>query len=374
MDATTTATEDPSKLRRALRIVTGTDPTRQATRHVVARCHRIAQATLRQQQRTGSLREDVLGEDTGDLAIDAIAGLFERDDQGRFPELREYFGGQLATGCPEQNAESEQSVQSDLRRLVQSAVTDWLFEAYRAADRSLSNQLSALKRAVNQREDACLRRRGRTQWLEVSRQSGDFEQDGSRPRKGSSSEPESRLGRPMPLETLEAHLTGKVAEASCTEDLLMAAIDVLRAHPDYEAAYPLTRLAQAMRAARSRVQAVTEHSGPVSYPDRPVLKPEETRHHIEKTLSALQAEKQSTYVGQGKITKDTYAAYFNALYDRLEARFVPPGDPEMTHHEALAGHLLGLSKQDYRAQHRARFEYLEQEAREALVDRLRDVI
>jgi len=308
----------------------------------------------------------VLGEDIDDLAIDAIADLFERDDEGQFPELQGYFT------CVE--VQDEDDLKQDLGRLVRSAVTDWLFEAYRAADRSLSNQLSALKRAVKQRSEAHLRRRGRTQWLEVTERSGREAQNGSETQADARSDPEARSGRPMPLETLEAHLTGEVAEASSTGDLLEAAMAVLRAHPDYEAAYPLTRLAQAMRTARARVQAVTEHSGPVAHPDRPMLKPEETRHYIEKTLSALQAEKRPTYVGQGKVTKDTYAAYFEALYDRLEARFVPPGDPEMTHYEALAGHLPELTKQDYRSEHRARFEYLEQEAREQLVGRLQDVV
>lgn len=364
---TRTASADPrSTLSEALGVVVGPDPTRQATRRVTRHCYRIARAYLRQQQRAGSLREDVLGEDVDDLAIDAIADLFKRDDEGQFPELQRYFT------CAEEKDEDD--LKQDLGRLVRSAVTDWLFEAYRAADRSLSNQLSALKRAVNRREEARLRRRGRTQWLEVTGRSGAGARHAPQTPEENRSERKARSGRPMPLETLEAHLTGAVAEASSTEDLLQAAIDVLRAHPDYEAAYPLTRLAQAMRTARARVQAVTEHSGPTTHPDRPVLKPEETRHYIEKTLSALQTEKRSTYVGQGKVGEETYTAYFDALRDRLEARFVPPGDPEMTHHEALADHLPGLTKQDYRSQHRARFEYLEQEAREALVGRLQHVI
>ena len=362
MDATATTRGRTLALPRALQITTGPSPTQRATRRVVHRCHQIARVTLRQQKRTGSLREDVLGEDVGDLAIDAIAGLFERDDHGRFPELRRYFGGQASSDHP------EEELIRDLRRLVQSTVTDWLFEAYRAADRSLSNQLRALKRAAGQREDVCLQRRGAVQWVECGGQ-----KESSRREEGTSQK-RRRPGRPMPLGVLEAHLTGEVAEASSTGDLLERAIKTLRAHPDYEAAYPLTRLAQAMRSARARVQSVTEHSGSVSHPDRPVLRPEETRRYIQNTLSKVRAEKRSTYVGQGKVDEATYAAYFAALQDRLEARFVPPGDPEMTHHEALMEHLSGLTKETYRDEHRARFEYLEQQARESLITRLQDVI
>ena len=379
MGTATTSTGDRLTLWRALRVATGPDPTPRATRRVVRHCHQIARATLRQQQRTGSLREDVLGEDAGDLAMDAIAELFERDDQGRFSELRAYFGGQLAAG------RSEQEVEEKLRRLVQSAVTDWLFEAYRAADRSLSNQIRALKRAVGRREDARLQRRGTVQWVELATgetstgetSTGETADENASRAEDLPKDP-SRLGRrrpgrPMPLQVLEAHLTGAVAEAGSTGDLLEKALSALREHPVYEAAYPLTRLAQAMRSARVRVQAVTEHSGTSVSPEEPLLRPGETQRYIDETLRALQAEKRETYVGQSKLTEETYVAYFRALRDRLEARFVPPGDPEMTHYEALSGH-LPLGKDEYREEHRSMFEYLERQAREKLVGRLEEVL
>lgn len=346
-----------------LETLLGPDPSRQATRRIVSRCYRIARAYLHQHRRTGALREDVLGEDVGDLAMDAIAGLFERNDQGRFPELRRYFRDASCGAFPPED-QDEHDLERALRRLVHSAVADWLFEAYRAADRSLSNQIRSLKRALGNREDAHLQRRGKAQWMEVTEEPSSAFQD-LRPR-----EP----GRPMPLETLEAYLTGAVAEASSTGDLLEVAIETLRAHPDYEAAYPLTRLAQAMRAARTRVQAVTDYSAPTTDPDRPLLKEEEIRRYIKKSLSALRGEKRMTYVGEGKIDEDTYAAYFRALRDRLGARFVPPGDPEMTHYDALAEHLPGLEKEEYRDEHRSRFEYLERQARQVLVDRLQEVV
>jgi hypothetical protein len=321
----------------------------------------------------------VLGEDVSDLAIDAIAELFERGDQGRFPELRAYFGGQLAAGRSEQEAE-EQEAEEKLRRLVQSAVTDWLFEAYRAADRSLSNQIRALKRAVGRREDARLRRRGTVQWVELATgetSTGETaDENASRaedPPKDPSRLGRRRPGRPMPLQALEAHLTGAVAEAGSTGDLLERTLSALREHPVYEAAYPLTRLAQAMRSARVRVQAVTEHSGTSVSPEEPLLRPGETQRYIDETLRALQAEKRETYVGQSKLTEETYVAYFRALRDRLEARFVPPGDPEMTHYKALSGH-LPLGKNEYREEHRPMFEYLERQAREKLVGRLEEVL
>jgi hypothetical protein len=331
----------------------------------------MARAYLRQQERRGALREDVLGEDTDDLAMDAVAALFERDEQGRFPELRRYFEGRVGADV------DPDALEEDLRRLVSSAVTDWLFEAYRAADRSLSNLIRALKRAVTSRNDARLRRRGRTLWVEGRRpasagrgadaaRNGDHTWAGAQPDR-------ARPGRPMPMETLEARLTGAVAANPSTGALLGVAMKALRAHPDYEAAYPLTRLAQVMRAARIRVQAVTEHDETVS-PDAPLLRTDELTTLIEQVLAEVREEKRSTYVDSGPLDEETYAAYFRALRDRLDARFVPPGDPTMTHYDALSAHRSGLSQDTYRTEHRARFEYLDQCVREALIDRLQDVV
>jgi hypothetical protein len=176
------------------------------------------------------------------------------------------------------------------------------------------------------------------------------------------------------METLEARLTGAVAEDPSTGELLDVALEALRAHPHCASAYPLTRLAQVMRAACTRVQAVTEHNGTVTTPEPPLLQADELLPLIDRVLAAVRDDKQPTYVGAGKVDEDTYRAYFRALRDRLEARFVPPGDPDLTHFEALADHLPGLCRAAYRNEHRARFEYLDRCVREALVDCLQEVV
>ena len=318
----------------------------------------MACAYLRQQQASGALREDVLGEEVEDLAMDAIAELFERDERGQFPELRRYFSDRDLEDRP------PEAVDDDLRRLVIGAVTDWLFEAYRAADRSLSNLIQNLKRVIGDRADVTLRRRGRTLWIEIESASGEADADPQA----------SPPGRSMPMDALEAHLTGAVAEQPSTNDLLDVAVETLQSHTEYRSAYPLTRLAQVMRAARVRVQAVTDHQPPINVPDAPLLQEEEIEEAIERSLRAVREEKHSTYVETEKMDERTYMAYFLALHDRLEARFVPPGDDEMTHYQALSQYLDGLTQSEYRAQHRSRFEYLEQCARERLIHRLRDVV
>lgn len=171
------------------------------------------------------------------------------------------------------------------------------------------------------------------------------------------------------MEVLESHLTGAVAEASSTADLLGAAVRTLRRHPSYSAEYPLTKLAQVIRSAQARVQAVTDHDPPVSTPNSPPLRPDETEEFLEQCVEELREAKWSTYVETGKIEPSTYQAYICALRTRLRARFVPDTE-DRTHYEALSAHLTSLSKEEYRRAHRARFEYLVRQAEEKLTERL----
>lgn len=350
-----TASSSDADLQTALQTTIGPAPTRRAVRTVVDRCHRMACAYLRRQQRTGALREDVLGEDVDDLALDAISDLFARDADGQFPELQRYFTDR------DLSASASPTAHHALRRLVMGTVTDWLFEAYRTADRSLSNAIRALKRVARSHDTAVLTRRGGTRWLEAT------------PRdEATDAAPTSARGRLMPMETLEAHLTGALADNPTTEDLLNRALTALEAHPDYESGYPLTRLAQVLRAARVRVQAVTEHRAPVTYPHDPLFRAEEVEAAIERVIAALRSEKRPTYVENGPLDASTYVAYIQALRTRLQSRFVSREDAALPQHEALALHLDNLSREQYRATHRSRFEYLNRCARERLVERLQE--
>ena len=45
-----------------------------------------------------------------------------------------------------------------------------------------------------------------------------------------------------------------------------------------------------------------------------------------------------------------------------------------SHYESLARHLEGLSKETYREEHRARFEYLFREAEDRLTSQLREAV
>jgi hypothetical protein len=89
----------------------------------------------------------------------------------------------------------------------------------------------------------------------------------------------------------------------------------------------------------------------------PLLQPEEATRLVQASVEAVRAAKAAHYLRRAGLAEATYRAYFAALADWLRAQFVPPGDPELTQHAALARH-LGCSRAAYRREHRARLEHL----------------
>ena len=350
-------------LRAVLLVVVSNTPTRHAIRALVDRCHRIAAAYLRHRQRTGHLHRDLLTEPVGDLAFDALGDLFARDAHGRFMELRGYFATGDERAAEEVRAATEATLERRLRGLVLSAVSDWLFATYRTADRSLARLIRRLKRVAGEMGGARLERRGRTLWVVAA-----GEEDGGG-------------GHLLPPETLEARVAGAVAASTCTRDLLEAALCALRRGSGCQAAYPLTGLAQVLRAAETRVGAAT--AATEVYPTTttsgeaegraaraPLLRPEEARGLIAQSVEAVRAAKAAHYVQRQGLDAQAYQAYFAAIADRLRAQFVPPGDPELTQQAALERH-LGCGRAAYRAEHRAQLEYLARLTRTHFVELVR---
>ncbi len=333
-------------LRRALSIVISEQPTRSATRTVVAACHQMARAYLRTRQRVGNLDRRLLACSLDDLAFDGIADLFERDSAGRFPALQHYFEDvELASS-------NEAEAIGALRRLVFSAVGDRLFECYRAADPSLGRIIRTVKRTARGLDTCTLRRHQGRLFLMVG---------------GATQEP---AGHPLPAERLEAALAPHVAESTCTRDLVRAAATILNETPSHPSWYPVSRLAQAIRGATVRVGDAARSDPEVVHAADDRFRADELQQFLRESVQAVKTAKRASYVGPS-FSAETYDTYFAAIETYLRAQLIPEGRLWLTQHEALAEHLRGLSRDAYRATHRSRFEYLVRQTRSDFTERVR---
>jgi hypothetical protein len=333
-------------LSRAVSIVCSSDPTRRSTRRIVDTCHRMARARLHQRRRAGRLDMSILPGSVDDLAMDCIAGLFERTDDGTFPELQQYFSDD------DLDALDDTEVASQLRRLVFGAVGDRIFECYRAADPSLGRIIRTVKRTVRASDTATLQRRYGT--LHVVVNNGSL-----------------TAQRLMSAARMEALLAPHVADSTCTRDLVRAGLQTVReqaAHPPH---YPVSRLAQAIRGATVRVSDPEPSERDVVTLRTGRFRPETLQRMLQDAVREVRKAKRSGYVDGGKLASATYAAYFRAIETYLDAQFVPPDRPWIRHHDALAEEINGLTRDAYRDEHRSVFEYLLRQTRDAFLGRVR---
>ncbi len=320
-----------AELRSVLTDLLSDHPSRAHLRTFVARAHTIAVAYLRTKGRRGQLDSAFFGLSLEDLALDAIAPLFQRDARGVFVVLRTYYerGDWMNS--------STTSLDSATRRLVFGQVNEALFEMYGELDPALAKIIRNLKRWIGNSDDLRLTRVSGRLWV-VHTAACHSEQ--------------TTLA---PEEYIASHLISVVADESASEEIVNAIGALLSSGEAYRSAYPLTALARIVKSCYERLH------DPVAYHVPRVgkqLTREETQQAVSESVVHTARRMHSTYVESQKLDADDYRLYFRAIRDRLMAEYVQLDGREYTNFKALRRYLPTLSKQEYRRTHRPKYEYL----------------
>lgn len=276
-----------------------------------------------------------------DLAFDAVAELFQRDEAGRFMQLEAYFESYppATTG--------DEDLLIALRRLVYSRTNHALFRMYRDVDPVLFKILRNVKLAVERLQ----------QFHEVE-----------------------RFGEayivPAMCETLE-HLpaiamdeleNGLLAVALGNENiprLLGKLAHVLKQQVGHSRMVPLIGVAMVMRAVYARRN---EPLLPPSSADDPQMG-DDLSDVIGLACAAVRHECHPRYVGKGKTTEAMYGDYFEVIEESLFAKM--QGDEGVSYLALLQAKMPGLTHEEYKKMHRSRIEYLGSLAAQRLAHVLR---
>lgn len=329
-----------SELEPALASVLSDDPSRHAVEYVVRCCHRMALAYLLRKIRRGGLFVSLFGVTVEDLALDSIAELFQRDEDGRFPVLNTYFGNR-------EDEVSGTSLEIALRRLVFSKVNESLFRRYHEADPNLARIIRNVKDAAKTAPRLQVARHNHASWLIV--QDGDAEPEATR----------SPASRPLaPPEVLETFFTARLAQHDRVHEMVYAFPDFVRAYPQYTNGYPLAAVAQILRRAYMRIGEVGEAVSSTA----PAAYTLDVQHVIRTVTERLEHQKRSSYVERGKVQSTVYTSYFVAIRAILESQYVNDTGDE-SYYAVLTRCLPGVSEQDYMRRHRNILEYLVKVAR-----------
>ncbi len=306
-------------------------PTRANLRSYAALAHATALAYLRTRVRRGRLDPSYFGLSLEDLAFDTIAPLFERNEDGAFIVLRNYYE------TLEWSRLSATTLESVTRRLIFGRVNEALFEAYREHDPALGRIIRNLKIWIGRSEQLHLARINGRLWV-LHRGTCDH--------------------RHLPVaseEYVESHLISVVA-CEGTSDKIVAEIEALLSYGGaYRGAYPLTALSRILKSCYERL-----HQPKTVEPPRVAarLTRLETHELIHESVAEVKRRMYETYVTTGKLDEREYTIYFHAIHERLTAEYVNFDSREHTNYKVLHEMMPTLSHEDYRSRHRPVFEYL----------------
>ncbi len=264
-----------------------------------------------------------------DIALDCVADLFRQDENGRFYQVKAYFEG-LAY-----HESSEEELLSHLRRLTFSKVNQGLFRLYNDMDPSLGKILRNIKLAVQALQNFVVVERFGEQCIS-----------------------------PAMCETLEhlpsiernelgMHLFNTEHSDDTVPALLAHLSKCLRNQSAFSRVIPIMDIAFAIRSRYSLPDREKEGVEPVTS-----MIEEDARRIIADACAATEHEMKPRYVGRNRIAHDLFEKYFLIIRENLEARFLADDGELCSFYDRLVAFLPGLSKDDYRRDHKSKIEYL----------------
>lgn len=292
----------------------------------------------------GHLNLALLGLTLDDLALDCIADLFQREEDGRFTQIVTYFQSR------DWERLDECDLNTALRRLIFSQVNEGLFRRYREADSGLAKIIRNIKIAAKADRSITLERHGREQWLVVR------------------SAESSRASLPtISGDMVEACLASTLEYNDSIPQAVEAVRSLLEREDEFAGGYPVTGLAQAVRAAYSYIHTPLVDN---SDDEKPFMSSEIARI-IRESAREIEQSKRDTYVASGKVTESLYSNYFRAVIDALRSEFVSGSEPVDSYFTALAGYIPNLTSDEYASDHRNVLEYLVKLTRGRLLSYMR---
>lgn len=316
-------------------------PERLCVKNVATLCHQIALIYLRQKAKTGRLRFIAGGMSREDFATDAIAELFQRDEQGRFVKFIPYFH-EL-----DWEHKSEEELLAAMRRLVFGKVNQSVCRFYREADPSLGKLLRNLKIAVKASPRFLLVHKAGEAWLSLAAE-----------------ETPARLPV-MPPEFLEAHLMSRLRGEPDVKQILALLAEILAEQETYRKGFPLTGLALIIRSTFTNLHVALEQESN----GHEHFAPDEIVQMIAISAATTKSRMHASYVGKNKVEASTFAAYFVAIQEALGDEYIHANGISKTYFEHLRRHLPQLAHENYRKHHRCHFEYLAKLTRKEFLSR-----
>jgi hypothetical protein len=310
--------------------------------------HRMAIIRLRQLISSGRLHLQSFPVRLESVALDCIAEVFERDADGRFVEIEDFFSADRDLGSLKPD-----DALYHFRTFLFRKLSDGIYRMYRENDPVLSKILRNLKLAVGRSKDVYL----------VERFGELFVIFGTECESGGEQ-------TEYPFDELERDFASVAGSAKAAGEHLQRFVWLFSRHPEYRSFFALTDLAVIMK--RTLVKS---HDDPadsiVSGDEAPSV---DLKAMVHESYGLLLKNLWNRYVSSGKLDETTFNAYGFALKDLLEDTFILSNGSECEYFDYLQRHSPELTRADYLHHHRTKFEYMAKLAKKAVRDRLVELL
>jgi hypothetical protein len=327
-------------------VVTGT-ASLQEVNALVRHAHHFAMIRLKQLMASGRLHLQSFPVSLDSTALDCIAELFERDAEGVFIELEQYF-----TVEHDLAQLSDDDIIAMMRSLVFTKLSDGLFALYRENDPVLSKIIRNIKLAVEKTNGLSLDRiLGvtviRTECLD-----------------------DRMHGAELTVEELESRFSETLSGPRTSQEYLASWRDHILGDRSLRDTVSLIDMAVCMKRHMLQYQ-VSLHQ--VIMEDA-VLFEADASVLIDAALRQVQADLHGRYVKRNKLDEHVFHAYMKAIAEMTNDTFLRSDGSERKYGEYLQDHIPGLSYEDYRRDHRKQFEYMAKLVKKAVKQRLKELL
>lgn len=330
-------------LRELLHGMTSDRPPDPVVDQFVTFCRKTAVILLRKKVALSKLNLNHVSLTVDDLALDCIADLFSRNENGSFTQLQVYMRG----FDPSRMTDAE--LTAHIRRLVFAKVNHGIFRVYHDIDPSLSKIIRNIKLSINALENfTTVNRFGETYIVP------------------SAIEALEHLP-PVEPEMLREELRRLAGKNATIPELLAYLSLCLQEQAEYSRLVSIVQVALVIRSLYA--EGVPDAgAAPVGGDAVSVLDASEI---IRKSCLRVKARSSKKYVESGKVGAAMFDHYFGAIEAVLLQTITDPDADEAGYLGELSRRVPELTQEEYRSRHKSKLEYLGRLARQRALKELK---
>jgi len=297
--------------------------------------------------------------DLEDVAIDCIAGLFMRNEEGEFIQLKRYFEPVLTS----ENGKSQNDILMMLRRLIVKKTKQELSRIFRERDPEGAKIIRNIRVAIrNSDQFNSFREMGR-EFVYLQ----NINDENNRTR-----EDLRRICTEIPNKTLYHQFLQQYTPSDSVSLMMKKMLTIVTTNEEYQDYLPIDVIANIIRDVtfqqfKDQVTNYIDNSSP--FQDLQIKEVDEVNNN---TMEFVHNKIFNQYLNKSKITQEKADIYFQAIKDFIQ---------DLTHAKEcesnfryLKRYLPNLTQQNYRDEERSIFEYLVKITKKSLRKKLKDLL